>query len=402
MKFPLIPLVSPLSDPRTTEETLSRIRFQLSEILPFLEFLPMGTSLEGPSSFEVPVVLFLITGGTERAASQVEAPEYLLLVHPSLNSLPAALELRTFLENAGKKARIITVEEARRTIPLKARVREGMKKFLSSRILLVGEPASWLVGSILDHDQLEKKFKINIKKIPLEELIQAYENSPPVQDLGIFLTCPWKGIEKGDLPKALKLSQVLDEMVRRGGYTGVSLSCFDLLSRTGQTGCLSLANLNNSAIPASCEGDLPSLVTMLLLNSLSGKPSFMGNPSWIEKDQLTLAHCTIAPSLTRDLCLSTHFESGKSVALEGALQPGNYTISKVAPSLEGIFFASVQVLPGQRKPNLCRTQVLLKFPGAEAIKNLPLGNHLILSPGDLSLELDEASQILGLVKFGNF
>lgn len=402
MKLPFIPIISSLGDPRLTEEVLSRTRFQLSDIVSYLEFMPTVTTWKEPPSFDVPVVLFLITGGTERTAAQVEAPEYLILVHPSLNSLPAALELQTFFQNLRKKARIITVEEAKRTIPIKAKVRQAIQKFFSSRVLLIGEPASWLVGSSLDQEKLEKKFQISLNTLSLEELIEAYEGSPQVQDFGIFLTCPWKGIEKGDLPKVLKLSRVMDDIIKKGGFSAVSLSCFDLLGKTGQTGCLPLACLNNSGIPSSCEGDLPSLITMLLLNSLSGKPSFMGNPSWIEKDQLVLAHCTVAPALTRDICLSTHFESGKSVALEGTIPPGTQTLAKIAPSLEGIFFASVQVLPWQRKPNLCRTQALLKFLGAEKIKTFPLGNHLILIPGDLSSELDEASQVLGLAKFGDF
>lgn len=402
MKFPFIPLASSLSDPRLTDEVLSGTRFQLSAIHSYLEFMPRVTAWEEPTSFDVPVVLFLITGGTEKLASQVKSPEYLLLVHPSLNSLPAALELRTFLESAGRKSRIITVEEAKKVIPLKAKVLEGMKKFFSSRILLIGEPASWLVGSSVDPESLKKKFKISLKELSLGDFIGSYEDSPQVQDFGVFLTCPWKGIEKGDLPKVLKLSRTLEKISREGEFSGISLSCFDLLEKTGQTGCLSLACLNNSGIPASCEGDLPSLITMLLLHCLSGKASFMGNPSWIEKDQLILAHCTAAPSLTQDLCLSTHFESGKSVAIEGVIPPGTYTIAKIAPSLEGIFFAPVQALPWQRKSNLCRTQALLKFPEAEAIKTLPLGNHLILTPGDLSSELEEASQVLGLKKFEPF
>lgn len=402
MKFPLIPLASPLGNERTIAEIISRVRFQLGEELHFLNFFPLLVDPQDKLSFDSPVILFLITGGTEKMGATIEAREYILLVHPAMNSLPAALELRTYLEASKKRVQIVTIEELKKLIPLKVKVREALSKFLSARLALIGEPASWLVGSHLDEEKLRQKWSISVERVALEWLIQSWSESEPVQDMGIYLTRPWKGVEKGCLPKVLRLSAVIEKLAKKENYSGIALSCFDLLSQTGQTGCLALANLNNSGVPAACEGDLPSLLTMLLLSALSGRPSFMANPAWIDRDQIVLAHCTVAPGLTSDFSLSPHFESGKSVALEGVITQGTYTLCKIAPSLEGIFFSSAQTLPWQRKENLCRTQISLKLPEAEFIKHLPLANHLVITPGDLSEELKEISVILGLKNLSHF
>lgn len=402
MKIPLIPLASPLSRERDITETVSRLRFQLGEGLQLLDFYPLISAPQDGLSFEGPVVLFLATGGTEKMGAIIEAQEYILLVHPAMNSLPAALELRTYLQTNKKRVQIVTIEELRKLIPLRVRVRKALSKFLSARLALIGEPASWLVGSNLNEEKLGQKWDITVEKVSLEWLIQSWNGLEPVQDMGIYLTSPWKGIGKSDFSKTLKLSKVIENLTKEEGYSGVALSCFDLLTQTGQTGCLALANLNNSGIPAACEGDLPSLLTMLLLSSLSGKPSFMGNPVWIEKDQVVLAHCTIAPNLTRNFLLTTHFESGKSVAIEGTAIPGTFTICKIAPSLDGIFFSSAQALPWQKQENLCRTQICLKLFEAEALFHLPLANHLVLSSGDFTEELKEISKDLKLEILNRF
>jgi len=402
MKLPLIPLASPLSNERTIAEIISRVRFQLGEELRFLNFFPLLVDPPNKLSFDGPVILFLITGGTEKTGAAIEAREYILLAHPAMNSLPAALELRTYLEARKKRVQIVTLEELKKLTPIKVKVEEALSKFISARLALIGEPASWLVGSQVDEEKLRQKWNISVERVSLEWLVQSWSDSQHAQDLGIYLTCPWKGIEKSDFPKVLKLSALIENLVKKENYSGVALSCFDLLSQTGQTGCLALANLNNSGVPAACEGDLPSLLTMLLLSSLSGKPTFMGNPAWIEKDQIVLAHCTVAPKLTKQLSLSTHFESGKSIAIEGTILPGIYTIGKIAPSLDGIFFSAVQTLPWQKRDDLCRTQISLKLSEAEALLHLPLANHLVLAWGDLTQELKAVSENMGLKILGCF
>ena len=48
-------------------------------------------------------------------------------------------------------------------------------------------------------------------------------------------------------------------------------------------------------IPAACEGDQKSLISMVILNALTGESGFMVNPSCMnsEKKEIIFAHCTL-------------------------------------------------------------------------------------------------------------
>ena len=60
---------------------------------------------------------------------------------------------------------------------------------------------------------------------------------------------------------------------------GVSVRCFDLLDTVCSTGCLGLSILNSLGVYGGCEGDMPALLSMAILGSLTGQDQFMCNPS---------------------------------------------------------------------------------------------------------------------------
>jgi hypothetical protein len=85
----------------------------------------------------------------------------------------------------------------------------------------------------------------------------------------------------------------------------------DYLGELHTSGCIALAQLNDTGIVAGCEGDVASAVAMMWCANSSTRP-WMANPAAIDPDtdQLLLAHCTVARSMVNDLSLHTHFEVG--------------------------------------------------------------------------------------------
>lgn len=374
---------------------LERTESFLSESFPFLCYFPLvKEAICLPPSAPL-VVLFLITGGTELIASSYEAQEYLLLVHPSMNSLPAALELRTFLISRGKVARIYSLEELKQVLPSRFKAWQTYRRFCNSRLAMIGTPASWLVGSSLPFDQVQRRWGMEILQLDLKEMGEHYP-AKGYEEESALREAPRQEIEVEDLSPPLALASSLLAFAHQNRLDGLALSCFDLLKESGIAGCLALSVLNERGITAACEGDLLSLLTMHLLSLISGNAVFMGNPSWIERDRILLTHCTVATRLVSRFVLRPHFESGKSVAIEGCLSPGPYTLAKIAPDLKGIFFALTNFVPHKQQDNLCRTQVLLQLEGAERIKQLNLANHLILTPGDWVRQLEDLTSLLGL------
>ena len=172
----------------------------------------------------------------------------------------------------------------------------------------------------------------------------------------------------------------------------VAVRCFDLVTRRGTSGCLALAELNDRGTVAACEGDLASAVAMLWVRELLGTASWMANPVHADPGSglLRLAHCTIPRSLVTGFELRSHFESGKGVALAGSLPPGPVTLVRLGGrALEQAFVAEGHAVPATPREDLCRTQVDVTLAPGEVAELLarPLGNHLVLVPGNWAARL---------------
>ena len=144
---------------------------------------------------------------------------------------------------------------------------------------------------------------------------------------------------------------------------------------------------------AGCEGDVAAAVAMLWIRHRLDSPSWIANPAQVdlEAGELVLAHCTIAPSLTEDLDLHTHFESGIGVGIRGTIPDGPVTLIRLGGTdLERRWLADADVIGSGDSADLCRTQVTLRLARDRLAELLdaPLGNHLVLVPGHHAERLD--------------
>ncbi|MCS7240501.1 MAG: hypothetical protein NZ651_04575 [Candidatus Bipolaricaulota bacterium] len=330
----------------------------------------------------MPTLLHL-TGGTEHLALEFSThanSPLLLLAHNSHNSLPAALETLARLRSDGRRAWLVTEENAA-NLSLFAHVVRIARELRGKKLGLIGDFSPWLVASSPDPSVLRTKLGVDVVPIPLEELRKRIPKRPDVLPEG-------KGTGVGEEERGMagRIYAALRRIVAEEKLAAFSLACFALICE-GFTACWALARLADEGIPSGCEGDLPGLLALWVSQILTGKPGFLANP--VETDQkrerVLLAHCTVPFSLTDDFSLCTHFESGIGLAVAGRVKPGPYTLVRFGgKALEKAFIVEGNVLPEHPgREDLCRTQVWLKMPKGAIRKLLeePLGNHHVLIPG---------------------
>lgn len=300
----------------------------------------------------------VLTGGTEglflnlvnEGRISLDEPVYLLASQQS-NSLAASMEILSWLNAHGGTGRILTSSPA--TEPI-------------DRIGVIGAPSDWLIASNYDKEVLRNRLGIEVVEIDIAEVTSL-------------------GKVDGGLEGAMAIYRRVKELVDRYRLTAVTLRCFDLLTTVCNTGCMALSKLNDEGIPASCEGDVPTLITMILAKRLSGCPGFQANPARIDtaSGKMLFAHCTIPLSMTDSHSLTTHFESGIGVAIHGELPLGDYTLMKVSGDLRRVFAEDIQLVGNQYEQNLCRTQVWLQATpeAAEQLLSNPIANHHVIVPG---------------------
>ena len=320
-------------------------------------------------------LIYVRTGGTEGVFKRLlsdlqkksEKPFYLLTSGKS-NSLAASMEILSFLNQQGMKGEIIhgPAEYIRSRIDILTRVSKARESLSGCRVGVIGKPSDWLISSHANYDILKEKLGLEVVDIPMEELLAACREST--------------------------IYDALKTLINKYALQGFTLRCFDLLTALKDTGCLALAKLNAEGIVAGCEGDVPALVTMMIVYALTGLSGFQANPSSInvETGEMLFAHCTIPLNMVERYELDTHFESGIGTAVRGFMAKGDVTVVKVSGDLSRSFVAEGTLVRNESKPDLCRTQQVIRLADptqAACFLTKPIGNHHIIVSGHLGMVL---------------
>ncbi|MBQ0009438.1 MAG: hypothetical protein KBS97_04140 [Firmicutes bacterium] len=376
-------------------------RFKDAEKAKFLDELNSQGDFElSPDGQEI---FFIETGGTEeqfKSVFEAHKEPYLILATDANNSLPASLEIATFLRNLGKEFYLIhgtasEVAEALKTEnfskkPAKLHEFKDAKILKNKRFGVVGKPSNWLIASDVNYDEASEKLGAVLVDISTEEFLKEISETKPVLDPVIFEPLVNEKVSKETIDGALQIYAALRNIIIKHDLAGVTVRCFDLLDSVKNTSCLALAMLNKDGYIATCEGDVPAMLTMALVREITHQSSFQVNPSYIniEKKYAFFAHCT----LPLDMCLSyefnTHFESGIGLGVKGRLNLGKVTIFKINRNLESFELFEGKIVENLKKSNLCRTQIKVEFE--EDISEMftsPNGNHLIIFYGSHKKEI---------------
>ena len=322
-------------------------------------------------------LIYIRTGGTEgifkpllpQLQQQSKRPFYLLTSGKS-NSLAASMEILSYLNQQGITGEIIhgSTTYIHQRIKVLEQVGEARSKMKGCRLGLIGEPSDWLISSRFDRTIVKERLGIELVYIPMKELLE--------------------------MPNVKKIYEALKALVEKYQLQGFTLRCFDLLTTIRDTGCMALAKLNAEGIVAGCEGDVPAMLSMKIIQALTGVSGFQANPATIdpEKGEMLFAHCTIPLNMVERYELDTHFESGIGVGIRGYMKEGPVTIFKVAGDLSRHFIAEGTLVRNQAKPDLCRTQQVIELDDKGQTRYFltqPIGNHHIIVPGHLKELLEE-------------
>ena len=312
------------------------------------------------------------------------------------NSLAASMEILSFLNRNCYPGEIIHGSPE----VIADRLRQGfaagnkchVKAYDMGRILdgmkvgVVGKPSDWLISSNVDYKTAKERLGVEIIDIDIKELVRRAENPDRKHLEGLKLNALNKpkfgrAITEADFGKALDIYCAMKSIVDEYGLGGVTLRCFDLLTALNNTGCMALAILNSQGVVATCEGDVPTLLSMCVALKKFGTPGFQANLSRIDGDKLLFAHCTVPLSIVSSYCYDTHFESGIGVAVHGIIPAGPAKILKISPDCTEMFLENVNIVENQYNNNLCRTQIVVEAPGlADYFLRSPIGNHHVVIP----------------------
>ena len=337
-------------------------------------------------------IVFVESGGSEpyfvEALPTLKEP-IVLLSNGKNNSLPAALEIKSYCGQKGLISLLFTGEESQIAEAIKdtSTVINAYNSLNGTTLGVVGKPSDWLIASQVDYQLVKEKFNINLVDISMDEFKEEI-NKHELVEIPHYHKLQAKFKNQDTLNLALEIYSALKRLIDKYHLSGLTVRCFDLLGEYQNTSCLAFALLNEEGITATCEGDVPSMLTMHLLRALTGMPSFQANPSTVDfkNNTILFAHCTLPINMCNKYELTTHFESGLGIGVKGEMPLGKVTICKLCPDLKA---EHAVCFNGTIKENLslknyCRTQILVE-PDENGIISLfkdDFGNHMIITYAD--------------------
>lgn len=175
-----------------------------------------------------------------------------------------------------------------------------------------------------------------------------------------------------DIAKAARVSIALQDLMKQQHAQGLAIgTCMGWLSKGFP--CLGFTRLRDTGFPAACEGDMDSLLTMLLFQHAADRPGFQGNATFdTSRNVLWTAHCTAplqmdgpdgkpAPYLLRG-----HSEVGGS----GCVPEVQYRVGETVTrgkliNLDTILCSTGKIIEVPEKSvRACRTQIVTEVRDA--------------------------------------
>ena len=386
MEIQIIPFFSPISPEGVKDEVLKQISTTKVKMIEPDNF-QLGSDLNRN-------YLFIGTGGTENDVADFLKrhplpPPVIILSYDLRNSLPAAMEIRSYLQREGIDARIIhsTLAELEQMISEWCEFAEILLKLSESTLGIIGKPSSWLIASDISSDKAQKRWGLTTRQLPLDSLIESVRFEGAPEHLGEFKQSSTSCAPSDDeIRKAGLVAQALKELVQKENLDAVTVECFSLLMETSVSGCFALSLLNDlQESTAGCEGDVPATFTMMLGRMLTGQLGFMSNVTTIDNGENTavFAHCTLPTSLAESYEITSHFETGLSIGIRGTFKHQDVTVFKVfGEDLSEFWVSDGKIIENLVNETGCRTQIRVSLEeDVDYFLERSLANHHIVFPG---------------------
>ena len=317
------------------------------------------------------------------------------------NAAPAVMDVYAVLK---RKHTHTSLAVNYRELEARVKATRAVSELRSARLLAIGETEPWVISATRDGELIRERLGIELVRARTEELRALYDVITPEEakccaDAWRLSACEIIEPTDEDILNAARLEAAILRLLEKYDADGAAIACFDLLS-LGTTSCLGVSYVNtHTDLVISCEGDLDSAITMLLMKRLARDSVWMANPNIQPDGTVNFVHCTAPTAASGKPCkysLRSHHESGIGVSTEVEL-PENIkmTACRISDGLSKMMVESCTGVRGEYEPS-CRTQLKITLESFEGYLKNALGCHTVFAFCDIKRELIYAAELLGI------
>lgn len=287
----------------------------------------------------------------------------------------------------------------------------GLRNTVGSRIVAIGGASGWAHPKA--PDLARNRFKLDIQSLPypeLGELIKAARADKAATALAekraeAYLKLPGTTLEtdRKFVVNAMLLDQVFRAVMRKADCRAITINeCMGTIMPMAETtACLTLSTLNDDGYLAFCESDFVVVPSGILLGSISGRPTFLNDPTYPHDNQITLAHCTGPRKMdgrtVEPARILTHFESDYGAAPKVEMRKGQMTTNILPDFKAERWVGLLGEIVDAPFLDICRDQIDIRYQcdSLRLAQRMP-GFHWMTGYGDYSKELGYALKRVGI------
>jgi L-fucose isomerase-like protein len=289
----------------------------------------------------------------------------------------------------------------------------AMRLLRQARVGRVGEHPEGLDTCQVDKDALARRFGLEIVQVALEDAFQAVRTIGPQQVDAVYLGLGarlegMQELDKTALRKTLSSYLALRQLAERERLDGLAVRCWpEFFTELGCAACGAMSLLSDELTPCSCEADVNGTITQLMLQWLSGQPTFGTDVVSFDlgEDSAVVWHCGLAPLSMADPTArprgTVHSNRNLPLLMEFPLKPGRVTVARLSEA-NGDYRLVVGSGEMLRAPmSFAGTSGVLRFdrPASEVLDAMlgeGLEHHVSLTYGDHVPALLTLAEMLAL------
>jgi L-arabinose isomerase len=145
---------------------------------------------------------------------------------------------------------------------------------------------------------IKDKFGSEIVTLDKEPVLAAFNAVPDAEaeaEAKRWIDGAQKVVEpsRDEIFRSCKLALAFEKLLTDANATAITVDCYGSMYRQLPAfPCIGFTRLNDKGLAGICESDLQSALTFIMLQSLTGKPGFISDPTVDEStESIILAHC---------------------------------------------------------------------------------------------------------------
>jgi hypothetical protein len=247
-----------------------------------------------------------------------------------------------------------------------------------------------------------EKFGTEIKTVGLQPVMDAYNSigrEEAEAETALWIRQAERVVEppRDEIYRSCRLALAFEKILAQEKATCITVDCYGSMYRQLPAfPCVGFVRLNNMGLGGICESDLPSAMSHILVQGLSGKPGFISDPTMDESVKgIILAHCL--GSLKMDgpdgqaapYRLRTIMERQEGCVPQARMRLGQKVTQLHLPGSDRVIYFTGTVIDVPDTDRGCRTQITVQIDGdpEKLWQNWTDGLHRTTVYGDITADL---------------